>query len=68
MQADCRRSDRTAPENRGPLRDRTLRTQRPDGLVDEHELTVDQAVEELRDGFRITLSEEEAAAVRAFLE
>jgi len=54
-------------KSRHVLRDRTLRIQRPDGSTDAYDLTADQAVEELRDGFRITLSEEEAAAVRAFL-
>ncbi|MGW2329663.1 arylamine N-acetyltransferase family protein [Streptomyces sp. NPDC001700] len=49
------------------LRDRVLRTQHPDGSIDEAHLTADQAVEELREGFRVTLSDEEAAAVRAFL-
>ncbi|MEV7026237.1 arylamine N-acetyltransferase [Kitasatospora sp. NPDC093558] len=50
------------------LRDRTLRTQHPDGTSEERQLTCDQVIAELRARFRIALTAREAAAVRALLD
>ncbi|PRW63341.1 arylamine N-acetyltransferase family protein [Actinopolyspora mortivallis] len=49
------------------LRDHTLRTLHPDGRKEEELLTTEQVLEQLRERFLITLSEEETASVREYL-